>query len=165
MCIRDSWMTLHQLQKAELQEASATIIEVQIDFNDYEEQFLQQGVTVFSRLNWDSSIAFWRVPVKVARHVSSYHARIKAQSAVKFMRTFGFLVEYNLIDFNNKKRLWEASLVLEGPFKPRFTDEESNAVGLLEAHSSPTSRTGSFTTECQFIDGTGPPLPSTATEG
>ena len=80
------------------------------------------------------------------------------------MRTFGFLMEYNLIDFNNKKRLWEASLVLEGPFRPRFTDEESNVVGLQEV-ASPTSRIGSFATEYQFIETVEPPVPSTATEG
>ena len=101
----------------------------------------------------------------MARHVSSHRARIKVQSAVKFMRTCGFLMEYNLVDFNKQKKLWEASLMLDAPFRPRFKDEEENVVGLLEAHSSPTSRTGSFTTEYQFIDGTEPPLPSTATEG
>ena len=159
------WMTLHQLQKVDVQEAAITIVEVKIDFNDFEAEFLQQRVPLFSRLNWDTSIAFWRIPIEVARHVSSWHARIKVQSAVRFMRTFGFLMEYNLVDLNNQKKLWEASLLLDSPFRPRFKDEEENVVGLLGATASPTSRSGSFTTEYQFIDGTEVPMPSTATEG
>ena len=158
------WLTLHQLQKADVQEAAITIVEVKIDFNDLEADFLQQNVTLFSRLNWDTSIACWRIPVKVSHRVSSWHSKFKVQSAARFMRTYGFLMEYNLVDFNHQKKLWEASLLLEGPFRPRFKDEEENVATLLET-SKPVSRPGSFTSECQFIDGTEPPMPSTATEG
>ena len=157
-------MTLHQLQKAEVQEAASTIVEAKIGFNDFEADFLMQDVSLFSRLSWDTSIAFRRIPAKVARHVSSWHARIKVQSAVRFMRTYGFLMEYSLVDFNNQKKLWETSLILEGPLRPRFKDEEENVATLLET-STPVSHPGSFASEYQFIDGTEPPAPSTAIEG
>ena len=56
------WMTWHQLQKAEVQEAAITIIEVKIDFKYFEADFLRQNVSLFSRLNWDTSVAFLEDP-------------------------------------------------------------------------------------------------------
>ena len=108
----------HQLQKTTIEEGMIHVAKVMVDFNMYEEQLLVGHVTAFSRLGQDASFAFWKTLVRVSSGVATSHTRVRGASAIRWLREQGFLVEYNLIDFNNEKKLWQWSLMLDAPFIP-----------------------------------------------
>ena len=72
-------------------------------------------------------------------------------------------MEFNIIDFNNVKKLWEYSLILDAPFKPKFRDEADGAVA-LDASTQGASELGSFTLDYSFIDDVVTPMPLTSGE-
>jgi hypothetical protein len=151
-------LTLHQLQKTELQETDLHTIEVGVDFNAYVEEILQGHFHVCDRYHLDRSLAIWRTPAKVSSHHATYHCRCKASQVIRWMRTQGFLVEFNIVGFNNHKKLWETSQVLDGPYTPRFRDEVDASMA-LDTSMSGASEKGSYIAEYNLIDEVDAPMP------
>ena len=81
---------------------------------------------------------------------------MKGSSVVGWLRSQGFLVEYCLLDFNNVKKIWESSLILTGPFTPRFKDEDLDEA-LFTASAAAATSSGEFT--YTFVDTAGTPAP------